>query len=125
MKRYITIFGFFALFLVGSQFAGAQEQTKKSPRVAPEVTAKQKTYEMHEMLALSGEQQSQVFKLLVDAEQNLQAINSNGGDTAAIQDRKNEVLKYVDVKLSSILTPEQYKTYQQSLERQASAKKKG
>ena len=122
MKRYITIFGFFALFLMGSQFVSAQEQIKKSPRVAPEVTAKQKTYELHQLVDLTGEQQGQVFKLLVDAEQNLEAINVQGGDATTIQSTKNEVLNYVNQKLSVILTPEQYKTYQQSLQQESANK---
>ena len=114
MKKYITILGFFALFLMGSQFVSAQEQS-------PEAIAKQKTYELHELVNLTGSQQGDVFKLLVDAEQNLQALNAQTADARAIQNRKDEVLNFVDQKLSVILTPEQYRTYQQSLQREKSA----
>jgi len=114
MKRYITIFGFFALFLVGSQFAGAQEKIERAPKVSPEVTAKQKTYQLHELVNLTGDQQKDVFNLYVGAEQNLQALDARGGDAASIQNNKNEVLEYVDQKLSSILTPEQFRAYTQA-----------
>ena len=113
MKKYITIFGFFALFLVGTQFASAQEQMKKT-KVSVEATAKQKTYQLHEMVNLTGDQQGDIFRLFVDAEQNLQALDAKGGDAAAIQKNKDQVLEYVDQKLNVILTPEQYKTYSQS-----------
>ena len=110
MKKYITIFGFFALFLVGTQFAGAQEQVKKSP----EAIAKQKTYQLHELVNLTGDQQGDIFRLFVDSEQNLQALDAKGGDAVSVQKNKNQILEYVDQKLNVILTPEQYRAYTQS-----------
>jgi Spy/CpxP family protein refolding chaperone len=115
MKKYITILSFIVCFIASAQFTNAQEQTKKKA-FTPEVTAKQKTHEIHQLVELNGEQQKSIFYLLVDAENNMDAIENSGADVNAIQARKKEVMKYVDDKIKTILTPEQYSTYSQSQE---------
>ena len=115
MKKYITILGFFTLFLFGSQIASGQEGRST---ISVEAAAKKKTHELHELVELTGTQQGDVFKLLLDAEQNLEAINQQGGDEASVQKRRREFLNHVDKKLSVILTPEQFRIYKQSLEQQ-------
>ena len=74
MKKYFTLFSVLAMFFVGIQMSNAQE---RSTTQTPEVIAKTKTHQMHELVNLTGEQQSSIFKLLVDSETNLAALNSN------------------------------------------------
>lgn len=112
MKKYITLLSFIVCFIASAQFANAQSNSSSSP----EAIAKKKTHEMHQLVELNGEQQKSVFYLLVDAENNIAVIDNSGADVNSMQARKSEIFKYVNTKLKSILTQEQYKTYIASLD---------
>ncbi len=112
MKKYISFLSFIALFFIGIQFSSAQTADRQQ---SPEAIAKQKTYQLHQLVNLTGEQQGDVFRALVDAEQNLSGL-SNKKDTDMIkQEGTRTVNEKVEASLKSILTPEQYKIYQESL----------
>lgn len=111
MKKYITLLSFVALFFVG-MFSSVAQSDK--PSVQLQANAKQQTYEMHQLVQLSGEQQSAVFKALVDANQNMEVLNKKK-DVKSTAKLKGEVSAQLDKRLKAILTPEQYKTYQSSL----------
>ncbi|WP_418509287.1 hypothetical protein [Corallibacter sp.] len=113
MKKYISLFSFIAMFFLGMQFSSAQ--ASRTTQTTPEAIAKQKTYEIHELVVLTGEQQSGVFRALVDAEENIKALNEKS-DIEAIQKYKAEILSRLNDKIKGILTPDQYKTYLTSLE---------
>lgn len=113
MKKYITLFSIVALFFFGMQDTVAQHNSKQSP----EAIAKQETYEMHKLVNLTGEQQGKVFKVLVDEQTNMVGIEKNAKDIATTQEAKAGILETTDKRLKAILTPEQYKIYQGSLEK--------
>ena len=119
MKKYITLFSIVALFFFGMQVSVAQDASKQRP----EVIAKQQTYEMHKLVDLSAEQQGQVFKVLVDEQTNMAGIEKSSNDIATTQKAKAGILKNTNTRLKTILTPEQYRTYNESLEKEKKEKK--
>jgi transcription elongation factor len=112
MKKYVSLLSFVALFFIGMQFSSAQTAQRQE---SPEAIAKQKTYELHELVNLSGEQQGAIFKVLVDAEQNLSVLNQK--DTS--DKFRQEGIKTINMRVAEgykkILTPEQYAIYEESL----------
>lgn len=114
MKKYITLFSIIALFFFGMQSSVAQDAHKQRP----EAIAKQQTYELHKLVSLTGDQQGEVFKVLVEEQTNLSGIEENTKSIATAQEAKVAVLEKTNMRLKSILTPEQYKIYQESLEKE-------
>lgn len=112
MKKYISFLSFIALFFVGIQFSSAQSADKQQ---SPEAIAKQKTYELHQLVDLTGDQQGAIFKVLVDAEQNLSVLSTKKDTDMIKQEGTNTVNEKVEASFKSILTPEQYDTYKKSL----------
>ncbi|WP_417198185.1 hypothetical protein [Bizionia sp.] len=113
MKKYISLFSFIALFFVGMQFSAAQSSDRQQ---SAEAIAKQKTHDLHQLVTLTGDQQGDVFKVLVDAEQNMGELRKR-----EISDKfRQEGMKTLDMRveegLKRILTPSQFKLYQNSLE---------
>src|SRR5690606_4964546 len=121
MKKHITILSFIVCFIASAQFVNAQE-TKKV-RFNQEAIAKEKTHNLHLQVDLNGEQQREIFYLLVDAENNMHAVDNNGGSVSAMQARKREIQNHVNDKLRGILTPTQFRAYMQSVENQENANK--
>ena len=113
MKRYITLFSIIALFFVGMQNSNAQEKKQ-----SPEAIAKQKTQEIHELVGLTGDQQREIFKLLVDAESNLSAIGSTSQNIESSQKTRAAVMDNTNTRIKAILNPEQYAIYMRSLEKE-------
>lgn len=113
MKKYFTLFSVIALFFVGMQFSSAQEK-----KLRPEDKAKITTHEIHQLVTLTGKQQGQVFKVLVDTENDMSAIQSNaeGQDIHSTQKSKAAIMDRTNTRLKTILSPEQYMTYMKSLE---------
>lgn len=114
MKKYITLFSIVALFFFGMQSSLAQEAQKQRP----EAIAKQQTYELHKLVDLTGEQQGKVFKVLVEEQTNLSGIEETTKTIATAQEAKLAVWEKTDASLKAILTPEQYKRYKESLEKE-------
>jgi Spy/CpxP family protein refolding chaperone len=94
------------------QFSTAQNAERQQ---SPEVIAKQKTYELHELVNLTGDQQGAIFKVLVDAEQNMGELVKRDESDKLRQEGVQTVNERVEENFKKILTPEQYKTYQASL----------
>lgn len=113
MKKYITLFSMVALFFVGMQTTMAQDVNDQRP----EPIAKQKTYELHKLVDLTGDQQGEVFKVLVEEQTNLSGIEENTRSIADAQEAKLAVLENTKKRLKSILTPEQYEIYERSLQK--------
>ena len=112
MKKYISFLSFIALFFIGTQFSSAQDADRQQ---SPEAIAKQKTFELHQLVDLTGEQQGAIFKVLVDAEQNLSVLNSKKDTDMIKQEGTKTVNNKIEASFKSILTPEQYNTYKESL----------
>jgi len=121
MKKYISLFSFIALFFVGIQQSSAQD--KSISKESPEAIAKKKTYEMNNLLVLTGEQQGSVYKVLVDAENNIAALNESESNITTIQKNKAVIYDLVNSRLKGILTPEQLRTYMASTEKTMENKK--
>jgi Spy/CpxP family protein refolding chaperone len=115
MKKYISFLSFIALFFIGIQSSSAQTVGKQQ---SPEAIAKQETYQIHQLVNLTGEQQSAIFKVLVDAQQNSQELNKMDDSNKLKQEGTKTVNTNVEASFKKILTPEQYKTYQASLEKE-------
>lgn len=112
MKKYISFLSFIALFFIGIQFSSAQTTDRQQ---SPEAIAKQKTYQIHQLVNLTGEQQSAIFRALVDAEQNLSALSTKENTDMIKQEGTKTVNQTLDETFKSILSPEQYNTYKESL----------
>jgi hypothetical protein len=115
MKKYISLFSFIALFFVGMQQMNAQDATQNRER--PEDIAKMQTLDLHNMLELSGDQQRAVFKVLVDAEQNIAALDASNTNITQIQKTKGSIADLVATRLKEILSAEQYLKYLESLKK--------
>lgn len=112
MKKYISFLSFIALFFIGMQFSSAQTADKQQ---SPEAIAKQQTYQLHQLVNLTGDQQGAIFKVLVDAQQNRQELDKRDNTDMLKQEGTKTVDENVEASFKNILTPEQYKTYQASL----------
>ncbi len=119
MKKYITLFSVIALFFIGMQNSVAQNKQQ-----TPEAIAKLKTYELHKLVNLSGKQQGEVFKVLVDAESNMSAVDSKGQNIQSSQKTKAAILDNTNTRIKAILNPEQYAIYLKSLEKEKEEVKK-
>ena len=113
MKKYISLLSFIAMFFVGMQFSVAQEKVKQE---RPEAIAKQKTFDLHQLVSLTGEQQGAIFKVLVDVEQNVASLSKGDMDIKSVQKTRSALLERKKSSIKAILTPEQFKTYSESLE---------
>ncbi|MFD2824410.1 hypothetical protein ACFS5M_12080 [Lacinutrix iliipiscaria] len=116
MKKYISLFSFIALFFVGVQQSQAQDSNRVVEAEMPEAIAKKQTHELHQMMELTGDQQRDVYKVLVDYEQNTKALNRND-NVAAVQKSRAALMENVKTRMKSILTPEQFQLYLKSLEK--------
>ena len=114
MKKYITLLSFIAVFFIGMQESQAQNATAAKGD-APMVLAKTQTHELHQLVGLTGKQQSSAYKVFVDLQQNLQGVSDNN-DVATVQKIKSAVSETTKVRLKSILTKEQFEIYLKSLE---------
>jgi hypothetical protein len=112
MKKYVSLLSFVALFFIGMQSSTAQTADKQQ---SPEAIAKQKTYQLHQLVNLTGEQQSAIFKVLVDAEQNMSVLNQKDTSDKFRQEGVKTIDERVNEGYKKILTPAQYKTYEESL----------
>ena len=112
MKKYFSLLSFIALFFIGMQFSTAQNADRQQ---SPEAIAKQKTYELHELVNLTGGQQSAIFKVLVDAEQNMGELVKRDKSDTVEHERMKAINEKVQANFKKILTPEQFQTYQASL----------
>src|SRR5690606_16772309 len=112
MKKYLSLLSFVALFFIGMQISTAQADERQQ---SPEAIAKQKTYQLHELVNLTGEQQSAVFKVLVDAEQNMGELNKKDTGDKFRQEGIKTINERVNESYKKILTPAQYQTYEESL----------
>ena len=117
MKKYITLFSVIALFFVGMQNSVAQEKKQR-----PEEIAKIKTHDLHQLVDLTGEQQGEIFKILVDAESNMAALGGNGQNIQATQKTKAAILENTNSRIKAILNAEQYAIYLKSLEKEKNKK---
>ena len=115
MKKYISLLSFVAIFFVGMHQSQAQDARARE-LASPEGMAKQQTHQLHEIANLSGDQQSGVFKVFVDLNQNLNALEGNN-DITAVQRTKATLMENAKGKLKTILNPEQYAIYLKSLEK--------
>lgn len=113
MKKYITLFSVIALFFVGIQQSVAQDRQQ-----SPEAIAKHKTHDLHKLVNLTGEQQGEVFKVLVDAESNMSALQAQGKNIESTQKTKAAILDNTNNRIKAILNPEQYAIYLKSLEKE-------
>ncbi|WP_338731269.1 hypothetical protein [Mangrovimonas cancribranchiae] len=109
MKKYLSLLSFIAFLFVGMQSSVAQDNVKA------EAVAKEKTYNLHQLVELSGQQQGEVFKVLVNAEQNLAELKKMNNSNAIKSDGIESINKTIDIEFKKILTEEQYKTYKKSL----------
>ncbi|MFD2552566.1 hypothetical protein ACFSQP_12155 [Bizionia sediminis] len=112
MKKYISLFSFIALFFVGMQMSSAQTDRQ----VGPEAIAKQKTYEIHQLVNLTGDQQGDVFKVLVDFEQNMSELLKKDVSDSFRQEGIKTMNQRAEEGLKKVLTASQFKTYQTSLQ---------
>ena len=106
MRKYITLFSVIALFFVGMQNSVAQEQKQ-----SPEAIAKKKTHDLHEEVTLTGDQQRQIFNLLVDAETNIAAIDAKNLNLESAQKAKAAIIENTNTRIKAILNPEQFTTF--------------
>lgn len=113
MKKYISLFSFMALFFVGVQFSAAQSSERQQ---SPEAIAKEKTYKLHELVTLTGDQQGQIFRVLVDAEQNMSELKKKDISDKFRQEGVKTINLRVEEGFKNILSPSQYKMYETSLE---------
>jgi hypothetical protein len=114
MKKYLTLFSVIALFFAGTQFSNAQENRQQTP----ESIAKFKTHKMHELVELSGDQQREIFTLLVDAETNLAALNTSTMNIQNTQSARAEVMNSTNARIKTILTRDQYVVYKKYLDKE-------
>tara|TARA_R100001377_G_C3190619_1_gene110413 strand:- start:11 stop:361 length:351 start_codon:yes stop_codon:yes gene_type:complete len=112
MKKYISLFSFIALFFVGMQFSTAQSSQRQQN---PEAIAKQKTYQLHELVNLTGDQQGEIFKVLVDAEQNMGELLKKDISDKFRQEGIKTLNLRVEEGFKKILTPSQFDLYENSL----------
>ncbi|HLV40550.1 hypothetical protein [Xanthomarina sp.] len=113
MKKYFTFLSFIALFFIGLQSSSAQTNEKQSP----EAMAKEKTHQLHQLVNLTGGQQSAIYRVLVDAEQNTGALNKMDATDKLRQDGLKTVDQNTLESFKRILTPEQFELYQESLKK--------
>ncbi|MEO8933254.1 MAG: hypothetical protein ABI295_03020 [Xanthomarina sp.] len=113
MKKYLPFLSFIALFFIGLQFSTAQTQLNQSP----EAIAKEKTHDLHKLVNLTGGQQSAIYHLLVDAEQNMAVLNKKETTDKLRKSGSATVEQNITEGFKKVLTPEQYNLYLESLEK--------
>jgi len=111
MKKYFTFLSFIALFFIGMQISSAQS----TDRQIPEAIAKEKTHQLHQLVSLTGEQQSAIFRVLVDYEQNSSELNKMESTSKLRQEGLQTVDQRKHEAFRKILTTEQYNLYRESL----------
>lgn len=115
MKKYISLLSLIAIFFVGMQQIQAQDSRVVEAEF-PEAIAKKELHELHNTVALTGDQQTAAYKVLVDLQQNYKGLESND-DIATVQKAKAVLLESAKGKLKNILTQEQFQVYLRSLEK--------
>ena len=116
MKKYISLLSFIAIFFVGILQSQAQDSNRAVEAEMPEAIAKKQTHELHQMSELTGDQQRAVYKVLLDYQQNVSALNENSNITSA-NGAKVALLDNVKARLKSILNEEQFQVYLKTLEK--------
>jgi hypothetical protein len=116
MKKYISLLSFIALFFVGIQQSQAQNTNRVVEAEMPEAIAKKQTHTLHQMAELSGDQQRAVYKIFLDYQQNVSALNENSDITSANR-AKSSLMDSVTAKLKSTLNEEQFQTYLKTLDK--------
>lgn len=112
MKKYLSFFSFIALFFIGMQFSSAQDAERQQN---PEDIAKHKTNEIHQLVKLDEKQFDAIFNILLDAEKNMEEFNQDNISEERKEIGMDVVSKNITANFKKILTPEQYKTYEESL----------
>ena len=115
MKKYISLLSFIALFFVGMHQSNAQDATQNRER--PEDIAKMQTLDLHNILVLSGDQQRAIFKVLVDVEQNINALDESGSSITQIQKGKASLADFTATRFKEILSADQFQKYLESLQK--------
>lgn len=115
MKKYITLLSLIALFFVGMQ-SQAQNRNGVVEAEMPEAIAKQQTYDIHRTVNLTGDQQREMYKVLVDLQKNYKGLTESNDDIASVQKAKASLSEKTNGVLKSILTEEQFQVYLKSLE---------
>jgi len=115
MKKYITLLSLIAVFFIGMQQTQAQD-SRVAEAEFPEAIAKKQLHELHQTVALTGEQQTEAYKVLVDLQQNFNGLKGNTNITE-VQRAKSALLERANMKLKSILNAEQYEAYLASLKK--------
>ena len=116
MKKFISLFSFIAIFFVGIQQSQAQDSNRTVEAEMPEAIAKKQTHELHQLTELTGDQQRSVYKAFVDYEANMKALK--GDDITFVQKTKATLMETLKLRLKSILSPEQYQMYLESIEKE-------
>ncbi|HPF97001.1 MAG: hypothetical protein R2802_10150 [Flavobacteriaceae bacterium] len=109
MKKYITIFGVFAAFLIGTQFVNAQDKRLSKEQLIEK--AQLDTKKLSEIVGgLNEEQEAKVIKVYYEMESNLDVIAQDERSKPRIP----VLMEAVDTRLSKILDEKQNKLYLQS-----------
>jgi len=116
MKKYITLLSFITVFFVGIQQSQAQDAKRVVEAEMPEAIAKKQTHGLHQISELTGDQQRAVYKILLDYQQNVSALNENS-DIATANRAKVALMDNVKARLKSTLNEEQFQAYLKTLEK--------
>lgn len=112
----MTLLSFIALFFIGLQQSQAQDSDRAVEAEMPEAIAKKQTHTLHQMAELTGDQQRAVYKVFLDYQQNVSALNQNS-DIAMTQRAKSALIDNVTARLKSTLNDEQFQVYLKTLEK--------
>ncbi|MCF1192538.1 hypothetical protein LRR18_13160 [Mangrovimonas sp. AS39] len=110
MKKVISLFGFMLLFFVGMQTTVAQDK-KVAASEDLIAQAKQDAIELSKKLHLNGQQEELVLEVFVEAAKNTGEIKKANLEPKLEKARMDVINENLDLKMTDILTPEQYKKY--------------
>ena len=120
MKKYITILGCLTFFFIGMNSSNAQEVNSKQSEAAMKQSiidhdsAKKQTFDLHQLVNLSGDQVSKVHDMFLDLDKRQSQISTKSDDGVI----KEQIIKLESLKnenLKEILTNDQYGIYLKSL----------
>lgn len=112
MKKYFTFLSFIALFFIGMQISSAQSNERQ---LTPEVLAKEKTLEMHQLLKLDGKQQNAIFDVLLIAEKNAFELRKDNISEERKQVGEDAISAMIAADFKKILSPKQFRVYEEFL----------
>jgi Spy/CpxP family protein refolding chaperone len=108
------------IFLLGfAAGALALNGYKKWSRSGAEASRQDRFERMLDSLQLGADQKTQVHQILGDARQQLQALRKES------EPRVDEIRRQADEKLQKVLTPDQWKQFQQEREKMRSRGRRG